>query len=157
MFGENYDEVHELYPTLDDRRLIYEIIRRMINTVVTDLIDETQRRLDAARPQSIDEVRKADKPLVAMSPAVFEQHMALKRFLNEHLYRHEKKLEMTARVQAVVEDLFATFMADPATMPAQFAAAAAQDDEADSARVVADYGAGMTDRYALAEHERISG
>jgi len=157
LFGANYDAVHERYPTLDDRRLIYEIIRRMIDTVVTDLIDETQRRLDADKPASINDVRKAGRPLVGMSDAVYEQHTALKRFLNEHLYRHEKKLEMTARVQAVVAELFATFMSDTATMPAQFASAAESQDEAGRARVVADYVAGMTDRFALAEHERISG
>lgn len=156
LFGDNYDEVHARYPELDDRRLIYEIIRRMINTVVTDLIDETQRKLDAAKPESIDQVRQAGKALVAMSDAVHEQHTALKKFLNKHLYRHEKKLEMTARVQAVLKELFAIFMAEPGTMPTQFSAAAASHDEAGKARVVADYIAGMTDRYALAEHERIT-
>lgn len=156
LFGRNYDEVHARYPTLDDRRLIYEIIRRMIDRVVTDLIDETQRRLDAQQPASIEEVRKAGKPLVAMSDSVYAEHTALKRFLNEHLYRHEKKLEMTARVQAVVAELFACFMTDPGKMPAQFATATASQDEAGRARVVADYVAGMTDRFALAEHERIA-
>jgi dGTPase len=157
LFGDNYNKVHARYPELDDRRLIYEIIRRMIDTVVTDLVNTTQCNLDAEKPASIDDVRQAGKALVTMSDAVYAQHAALKKFLNQHLYRHEKKLEMTARVQAVLKDLFATFMSDSATMPAQFAAAAASQDEAGKARVVADYIAGMTDRYALAEHERIAG
>lgn len=157
LFGDNYDEVHARYPDLDDRRLIYEIIRRMIDTVVTDLINETQRNLDVAKPASIDDVRQAGTALVTMSDAVYAQHTALKKFLNEHLYRHEKKLEMTSRVQAVLKDLFAIFMSDHATMPAQFSAAAASGNEAGKARIVADYIAGMTDRYALAEHERIVG
>ena len=106
LFGDNYDEVHARYPDLDDRRLIYEIIRRMINTVVTDLIDQTRRNLNEAKPESIDDVREAGRPLVEMSEAVYEQHAGLKKFLTTHLYRHEKKLEMTAKVQAVLKELF---------------------------------------------------
>ncbi len=157
LFGQQYDEVHERYPDLDDRRLIYEIIRRMINTVVTDLIDQTRANITAAAPQSIDDVRRADKALVSMSDEVYEQHVGLKRFLSKHLYRHEKKLEMTAKVQAVLKDLFKSYMTDISKMPAQFSAAAKSQDESGRARVVADYVAGMTDRFAIAEHERIMG
>lgn len=155
LFASGYDEVHELYPDLEDRRLIYETIRRMIGTVVTDLIETTQRNLDAAGPQSIDDVRKAGKPLVAFSDDVYEQHVALKRFLNQHLYSHEKKLEMTLRTQAIVRELFEFYSADPETMPAEFAHRAKLEDEAGCARVVADYVAGMTDRFAISEHERL--
>ena len=157
LFGVQYDEVHQRYPELDDRRLIYEIIRRMINTVVTDLIDKTRRNIEESGVESIDDVRHAGSALVTMSDAVYEQHTGLKKFLNTHLYRHEQKLEMTAKVQAVVRDLFAIFMADDEKMPVQFAMAAKSPDEYGKARVVADYVAGMTDRFALAEHERISG
>ncbi len=155
LFGNQYDEVHERYPDLDDRRLIYEIIRRMINTVVTDLIDQTRANIAAAAPQSIDDVRRADKALVSMSDEVYEQHVGLKRFLSKYLYRHEKKLEMTAKVQAVLKDLFKSYMTDISKMPAQFSAAAKSQDDSGRARVVADYVAGMTDRFAIAEHERI--
>jgi len=157
LFGNQYDEVHARYPDLDDSRLIYEIIRRMINTVVTDLINQTQANLDAENPESIDDVRKLEKALVTMSDEVYEQHAGLKKFLNTHLYRHEQKLEMTARVQAVLRDLFSIFMNDVDEMPPQFSAAAQSQDDRGKARVVADYIAGMTDRFALAEHERISG
>ncbi len=157
LFGDQYDEVHERYPELDDRRLIYEIIRRMINTVVTDLIDQTRANILAVAPQSIDDVRRAGKPLVSMSDEVYEQHVGLKRFLSEHLYRHEKKLEMTAKVQAILKDLFKTYMTNISKMPQQFSAAAKSQDESGRARVVADYVAGMTDRFAIAEHERIMG
>ena len=157
LFGDQYDEVHARYPDLDDRRLIYEIIRRMINTVVTDLINQTQANLDVAKPESIDGVRKHGKALVTMSDGVHEQHAGLKKFLNTHLYRHEQKLEMTAKVQAVLRELFSIFMGDAEQMPQQFSAAAKSQDENGKARVVADYIAGMTDRFALAEHERIAG
>ena len=157
LFGDQYEEVHEKYPDLDDRRLIYEIIRRMINTVVTDLIDQTRNNLDADGPQSIDDVRGAGRPLVAMSDEIHKQHLGLKKFLNKHLYQHEKKLEMTAKVQAVVRKLFASYISDINRMPPQFEAMAKSQDERGRARVVADYVAGMTDRFALAEHERIAG
>ncbi len=157
LFGDQYDEVHERYPELDDRRLIYEIIRRMINTVVTDLIDQTRANISAVAPQSIDDVRRAGKPLVSMSDEVYEQHVGLKRFLSEHLYRHEKKLEMTAKVQAMLKDLFKTYMTTISKMPPQFSAAAKSQDASGRARVVADYVSGMTDRFAIAEHERIMG
>jgi len=155
LFETQYIEVHERYPNLEDRRLIYEIIRRMINTVVTDLIDNTRRAIDAAAPRSIDDVRKAGKTLVIMSAEVHEQHVALKQFLNEYLYRHEQKLAMTRRVQAIVSDLFAAYMEDVQRMPLQFSQATTRKDESGRARVIADYIAGMTDRYAIAEHERI--
>ncbi|MDH3490415.1 MAG: deoxyguanosinetriphosphate triphosphohydrolase [Gammaproteobacteria bacterium] len=157
LFESQYAEVHARYPELEDRRLIYEIIRRMIGTVVTDLIEETRRRLEKERPQSIDDVRNASKPLVSMSGRVYEQHVALKRFLNEHLYRHEQKLEMTRKVQVMVKDLFTAYSEDVQRMPPEFADAAASLDQHGRARVVADYIAGMTDRYAIAAHEGIRG
>ncbi|MEO1203804.1 MAG: deoxyguanosinetriphosphate triphosphohydrolase [Pseudomonadota bacterium] len=157
LFGAEYAAVRKRYPELEDRRVIYETIRRMIGTVVTDLIDNTRANLEAAAPASIDAVRTAGRPLVGMSDRVYEQHLGLKRFLNKHLYRHEKKLEMTRRVQDVLRTLFETYLRDVETMPAQFAAEAAGKDDAGRARVVADYIAGMTDRFAMAEHERIAG
>ena len=157
LFGDQYEVVHGKYPDLDDRRLIYEIIRRMINRVVTDLIDTTRNNIDAEGPKSIDDVRVAGRPLVAMSDEIYAQHTGLKKFLNKHLYQHEQKLEMTAKVQAVLNDLFASYMADVGRMPPQFSTMANSQDESGRARVVADYIAGMTDRFALAEHERIVG
>lgn len=156
LFANQYAEVHERYPALEDRRLIYEIIRRMINTVVTDLIETTRRNIDAARPVSIDDVRKAGKTLVAMSPDIHAQHVALKQFLNRHLYRHEKKLDMTQKAQTIIRELFELYMSDVSKMPAEFSAKASVGDAAGRARVVADYVAGMTDRFAIAEHERLT-
>ncbi|NND37562.1 MAG: deoxyguanosinetriphosphate triphosphohydrolase [Gammaproteobacteria bacterium] len=156
LFENAYREVRGLHPDLEDRRLVYEIIRRMIGTVVTDLIENTRVNLEAAKPQSIEDVRQAGRTLVEMSDDVFEQHRSLKRFLQQHLYSHEQKLEMTRKTQAIVADLFAAFTNDVHRMPAQFAEAAESSDAAGRARIVADYIAGMTDRYAIAEHERIA-
>lgn len=157
LFGDRLDIVQKRYPELDDRRLIYEVIRRMIGSVVSDLIEETRRRINDAAPQSIDDVRNAGVPLVAMSDAMHEQHSALKKFLHKHLYSHEKKLAMTREVQAMVRDLFTAYMGDAGLMPDEFAAAARNAGGSDRARVVADFIAGMTDRYAIAAHESITG
>jgi len=156
LFAAQYDEVHRLYPGLEDRRLIYEIIRRMINTVVTDLIDNSRNNLEQAQPTSIDDVRHAGEPLISLSDDIYEQHAGLKKFLMRHLYSHEKKLEMTHTAQAIVRELFDLYTTDVRNMPAEFADRAEPEDEAGRARVVADYVAGMTDRYAIAEHERLT-
>ena len=157
LFAAAYDEVRRLYPDLEDRRLIYEIIRRMIGTVVADLIAETARRLRDSGVQSIADVRDAGGLLVAMSDAVYEQHLALKRFLSEHLYGHEQKLEMTRRAQAIVKELYGAYQDDIGLMPAEFSERAARADDHGRARVIADYIAGMTDRFAIKAHEALSG
>jgi len=157
LFDTGYREVRDLYPDLEDRRLIYEIIRRMIGTVVNDLIEETRRRIDTAGVTSIDDVRSADGPLVSLSDAVREQHLSLKQFLHRHLYGHEQKLEMTRKAHGIVEDLFAAYTADVTKMPPEFAAAAARQDDAGRARIIADYIAGMTDRYAMKTHAALRG
>ena len=154
LFGNQYDVVHAAHPGLEDRRLIYEIIRRMIGKVVNDLITTTQANVEAAGVGSIDDVRSAGGPLVAMSDELHEQHLSLKRFLSRHLYRHEKKLAMTRRAQRIVRELFDLYFEDVGEMPAEFSSRAREGDEPMRARVVADYIAGMTDRYAIAEHEK---
>ncbi len=156
LFGPRFDEVHRLYPELEDRRLIYEIIRRMIDTVVTDLIENTRRNIESTKPGSIDDVRKAGKSLVMLSDDIYEQHVSLKRFLNKYLYLHERKLDMTQQAKAIIRELFEIYSGDSQSMPAEFSNRAEQQDESGRARVVADYIAGMTDRYAIAEHERIT-
>ena len=157
LFETQYQKVHARYPDLEDRRLIYEIIRRMIGTVVSDLVEETQRQIDQAGVRSIDDVRDAGKPLVKMSPEIYEQHVALKRFLNRHLYGHEQKLEMTRRAQKIIEDLFAAYSGDLSRLPQDFAERGATLDESGRARLIADYIAGMTDRFAIKAHEALAG
>ena len=157
LFEEQFLEVQKRYPGLEDRRLIYEINRRMIGTVVTDLIEETRSGLEETQPGSIEDVRNAGRTLVAMSDAMHEQHLSMKRFLTKHLYSHEQKLEMTKRAQRIVEDLFAAYSDDVTRMPEEYAGAAASLGGAERARVIADYIAGMTDRYAISAHETIAG
>ena len=155
LFGEHYDEVHTRYPDLDDRRLIYEVIRRMIGHVVTDLIEQSARRIEELAPQSIEDVRAASEPVIGFSDTVFAQHSALKEFLRSNLYRHEQVRTMNDKTKVMVESLFGTYMSNVGQIPATFEQQAGAGDEASRARVVADYIAGMTDRFAIAEYERL--
>jgi len=155
LFGEHYAEVHRKWPDLEDRRLIYEVIRRMIGHVVTDLIDNTSSAIAALAPKSIDDVRQQEKPVVSLSEGVLEMHAGLKKFLRENLYRHEQVRSMNEETQNMIELLFERYMSDTGQMPESFSTRAA-GDKSDRARAVADYIAGMTDRFAIAEHERLT-
>jgi len=158
LFADQYDAVTARYPQLDDRRLIYEIIRRMIDRLVTDLIENTRAGLNRLQPASIEDVRRQPEPIVRFSDGVFEQHIQLKRFLNQNLYRHDKVRIMTDKAKVTVQQLFDRYMQDPGQMAAEFSrqAQAGDSNEARKARVVADYIAGMTDRFAIAEHDRLT-
>ena len=156
LFGEHYDEVHRKYPNLEDRRLIYEVIRRMIGHVVTDLINQSTEQISALAPESIEDVRSAPGPVISFSSDVFEQHLALKEFLRKNLYRHDQVQAMNEETQVMVESLFRIYMADLSTMPDAFELQAGTDDQAFKARVIADYIAGMTDRFAISEYQRLS-
>ena len=150
MWGRHRAEVMAAYPGINGRRLINETVRRMINTLIVDLIETTQRNIAAARPADIDAVRAAG-PLVAFSPAVREEAQALKRFLFRHLYRHYLVMRMSAKAQRIISDLFEAFMGDPRLLPPQYQGSHGGDQP----RLIAHYIAGMTDRYAIREHRRM--
>jgi dGTPase len=132
------------------RRLLYETIRRMLSAQVYDVIAATQQSLAQAAPGSADAARLV-APLLRFSPGMHAQSTALKQFLFTHLYRHPQVTQTMEQAKTVVRDLFQAYMATPAEMPADFAA------RADTPRAVADYIAGMTDRFAGREHERLTG
>jgi dGTPase len=160
-FRTRHEQVLARYPGLAERRLVHEIVRRMIDTLVNDLIDATAERIRAAAPRSIEDVRAAGAPLAGFGDAVAAESRELKRFLNAELYRHPRVLETTRRAQDVVRELFAAFMADSALLPPEHAERARRREThsgaAGRARAVADYIAGMTDRYAQNEHARLHG
>jgi dGTPase len=159
MFRRQYDAVATLYPTLNERRLVHEIIRRMINHLVVDFIRTTQAQLAQVKPGSIDEVRAHPKPLAMLSDDCREEHLELKAFLREQVYRHHKVLRMTSKARRVLQQLFEAFFKDASLMPTEHRDLALQAEGAHGApgraRVVADYIAGMTDRYAILEHRRL--
>jgi dGTPase len=159
LFRRQYDIVVGKYPDLGERRLVHEIIRRMINHIVTDLIQTTQSNLDEARPHSMDDVRAQPKPLAALSDTGREEHTELMMFLRDRLYRHYKVLRMTSKARRVVRETFEAFYGDINLMPPEYrdAALAAESQHGTDgrARAVADYIAGMTDRFAIGEHARL--
>ncbi|WP_116811659.1 deoxyguanosinetriphosphate triphosphohydrolase [Steroidobacter cummioxidans] len=159
LFRRQYDVVMAAYPALNGRRLVHEVIRRMIAYVVTDLIENTATQLRASAPADVEAVRAAPGALVKFSASVLAEHLELKRYLLDHLYRHYRVLRMTNKADAVISSLFQTFFARPELLPTEHQQIAtqmeAQSGEPGRARAVADYIAGMTDRYAIVEHERI--
>ncbi len=159
MFRRQYDAVVAHHPELSERRLVHEIIRRMINHLVVDFIRTTGQQLAQVQPRSIDEVRLHSKPLAMLSEQCREEHLELKAFLREHVYRHYKVLRMTSKARRVVQELFEGFFKDVSLMPTEHRDTALQAENAHGAtgraRAVADYIAGMTDRYAILEHRRL--
>ena len=150
VFARQADAVRSAYPALTPRRLIHETVRRMINQLIGDLVAESRRRLAELDPRSINEVR-AGAPVVAFSDAVRADADALKQFLRANLYRHYRVMRMTTKAKRIVRDLFGAFTGEPRLLPPDHQARARHDAH----RAVADYIAGMTDRYAMAEHRRL--
>ena len=150
LFEAYRQEALAQYPDLQGRRVLHEAIRRMLSAQVYDVIDATRAALDRARPGSADAARQL-APLVRFGTGMAARSSVLKQFLFHNLYRHPQVVATTERAQEVVRELFAAYMADPQQMPAAHAA------RADRARAVADYLAGMTDRFAVREHERLTG
>jgi len=159
MFRRQYDVVVGKYPELGKRRLVHEIVRRMISYIVSDLIQTTQANLDAAQPKSIDDVRSSSKSLVALSDPAREEHTELMMFLREHVYQHYKVQRMTSKARRVLKALFESFFGDVNLMPTEHRNVALATEKLRGpegrARAVADYIAGMTDRYAILEHRRL--
>lgn len=147
------------HPGLEQGRLVHETIRHLINVMVTDLITETERRLATLRPRSADAIRRADQPVAAFSAPVRRAVEALRTFLFDRMYRFYRVNRVMSKSKRVVRALFDIFMAEPNTLPTDWQedlrTLGGLTDEAVRARLVADYIAGMTDRYALVEHERL--
>ena len=159
LFREQYERVQARHGSLSARKAIHETVRGMINHIVTNLIETSRGNLESLNPADIDAVRAHPEVLITFDPAVREQHLALKQFLRGGLYQHERVREMTSRADRIVRGLFELFFTDPGAMPAKHRDRAQrwQSELGDTgrARAVADYVAGMTDRYAHAEYCRL--
>ena len=150
LFDRHASVVRQEHPDLPDKRLVSETVRRMINELVLDLLDETQRRIAQAAPASVDDVRAAP-PLVAFSDQTRARSQQLKIFLRDGLYRHYQVVRMTEKARRIVRELFHAFLDEPRLLPPDHQ----QRIDVEGARAVADYIAGMTDRYAIREHRRL--
>jgi len=157
LFARHEAVVRSAYPDLAERRAIHEIVRRMINELVTDLIQESSQRLEKMNLRSVEDVRQAEQVIIGFSQRVAEEHQQLKQFLRQQVYHHSRVLAMTAKAQRVVTQLFDTFLKTPGLLPADAFRSGEEHLDASQrqARAVADYIAGMTDRFALKEHNRL--
>ena len=150
VFARHLADVRARYPQIEGRRLIHETVRRMINSQVQDLCAQSSSNIAAADPADIDGVRIAG-PLIAFSSGMQQEQHELKQFLRIHLYRHYRVNRMSSKARRIIRELFGAFYEDPTLMPEEFQSRAKDE----LARTVADYIAGMTDRYAIREYRRL--
>jgi dGTPase len=159
MFERCYSTVIDKYPGVSPRRQLYETIRRMVDYLVSDLIVHAGRSIGEAKVDSIDAVRRQPRQLISLSDAALEEHQELKRFLRAKLYNHPKVREVMDEARATLRMLFEAYFSDPSRLPPEHQAVVARADaeggQSARARVVADYVAGMTDRFAFIERHRI--
>lgn len=153
LVAAHLQEVRSSYPALPERRVVHETVRRMINTLVSDLIQQSKHNISTQQLATLDDVYRAPA-LIAFSSEMAEQQRTLKTFLRTHLYRHYHVMRMSAKAQRIITELFDIFMSDRRLLPPQFQQCDA-NNEMHRAREVSDYVAGMTDRYAIREHRRI--
>ncbi|WP_417721261.1 deoxyguanosinetriphosphate triphosphohydrolase [Salipiger sp.] len=153
-----YAEVDRLYPALDPYRRRHEALRRVFGYMVSDVIDESRRRLAAADPRSVDDIRRLGAPVIAFSDPIFRDLRQIRDFLFTRMYRAPSVMEIREKVTQALMELFPAYMNDPSLLPQRWRREIdAAEDEAQLARLVADYIAGMTDRFALQSHAALTG
>ncbi len=159
LFSGHFAMTTREFPNITERRKIYESIRRIINDLVTDLINTSQAAIMQKKLATIDDVRATKKPLIQFSGAMLHKNRELKSFLNKNLYQHYRVHRMSNKAKKIIFDLYTAFFNDTHLMPNEYRDNAnltrQKKGDAGHARIVSDYIAGMTDRYAIAEHERI--
>ncbi len=149
------NEIEALHPGLEASRKIHELARRVITRFVEDVIAEGTRRLARLGPRSVADIRAADAPVIAFSPAIARADADIKRFLYARMYRNPGVMAVRAKANSIVADLFAAFRADPSRMPAEWSAGLEGAPGSRIARRIADYIAGMTDTYAVLAHRKL--
>ena len=153
--GKIIGEIRAAYPVLDASRMVPELLRRLIGLLIEDVVAESGRRLAALAPRTADDVRQAASPMAAFSAPIAEADRAIKAFLRTRMYRHGRVMHVMDQAAGVVRSLFARYSADPCDLPSEWREGLAETDAPARARRIADFIAGMTDRYALAEHTRL--
>jgi dGTPase len=155
LLGAVFAEVDRLHPGTEETRRIHEAIRRLIDRMVGDVVDESQRRIAALKAGSAADIRRHSAPVIAFSTGMREQERGLRRFLFERMYRHYRVNRMASKARRIVQELFRLLLVEPQCLPTEWQSQANGAGTRETARVVADYIAGMTDRFALDEHYRL--
>ncbi|MGA1798780.1 deoxyguanosinetriphosphate triphosphohydrolase [Sphingomonas sp. 4RDLI-65] len=156
LVARGWDDVRRRFPDVPPTRLVGELVRTQIGTMVNDLIAETQQRIVASGVNSVEDVRAAGQCLVGFSPEMREAERDLKRFMYANLYHHPRQLAAADAAHGIVSGLFAVYRDDPATMPDEWRERLPADDP-DRSRHIADFIAGMTDRYAVSRYRELVG
>jgi len=154
LLGDILHEIRRSHPGLDPARTAHELVRRVITRLIEDAVAESGRRLAALAPRDADGIREADAPVVGFSPVMDAAEQGIKDFLYPRMYRHERVMRVMGAAQGVVRDLFRHYLVHPADMPDEWRDDMARSDERGRIRHTGDFIAGMTDRYAIAEHAR---
>lgn len=156
LIGDVFEKVERDYPFIDKRKMVLEAVRRLIGIWVSDLVGETNRRIEKNNPQSAADVRGSPVPLVAFSDEIKQQLVQLRKFLSSEMYNHYKVNRMRSRARRVLRELFDLYLKEPETLPTQWRHPVEMSEiETQKARLVCDYIAGMTDSYAIGEHRRL--
>lgn len=156
MLEDSIRAVTQAYPTLARNRLVHEVVRRVMGLMVMDLLDNTSHNLKQSGVQTADDIRRLGRPLAAFSPEMQQVHQQLRAFLMEKMYRHYKVNRMTSKARRLVKQLFTIFMAEPECLPTMWRKrVVAVQTPTEKAGIIADYIAGMTDRFAMQEHRRL--
>jgi dGTPase len=153
--AEMIAEIDRHYPALDDARRGAELVRELISYLIGAVISEARRRLQAARPHSVDEVRNLGEVLIAFPPDVAQAEAEIKAFLKLRMYRHERVMRVMGEAEQILFDLFARYQKTPGDLPAEWLPPDGGDSETERARRIGNFIAGMTDRFALTEHQRL--
>jgi dGTPase len=148
-------EIDADYPTLDQDRRGAELVRELISRLIGSVVSEACKRLDVAHPRSAEEVRRHKRQMVAFSPDVAEAEAAIKAFLKQRMYRHPRVMRVMGEAEDIVANLFARYRDDPSALTAEWQDGIAQESDAARARRIGNFIAGMTDRFALTEHQRL--
>ena len=148
-------EIDKHYPVLDDNRRGAELVRELISYMINAVMSEAGKRLEAAKPQSAHDVRLYDRPLVAFSPPVAQEEAAIKAFLKQRMYRHKRVMRVMGEAEQILFELFARYQETPGDLPAEWVEETERETEGGRARRIGNFIAGMTDRFALMEHQRL--
>src|SRR4051794_1283940 len=148
-------DIRAHYPDLDDVRRGAELVRELISYLIGAVIAETKKRLDRAQPQSARDIRHHHQPMVAFPDSVAEEEVAIKAFLKQRMYRHARVMRVMGEAEGILFDLFARYQASPGDLPAEWVEGSERESEGERARRIGNFIAGMTDRFALMEHQRL--
>jgi dGTPase len=155
IIGDFIRDIQSQHGNVEPRRLRHEAIRRMISRMIGDLVTETTARIDKYKPQSVDDVRQLGTELVGFSDEMMSQNLEIKAFLHQRMYRHSSVTRSMSKARRLMKELFALFLDEPELLPEEWLSQCISGGPDETARIVCDYIAGMTDRFAIAEYRRL--